>query len=49
MSGQPPGFVFERHRSEQYFTSSHTRSHFLRQAKGRLQVSQILVGSVALV
>ncbi|AAM39069.1 Hypothetical Protein XCAW_00061 [Xanthomonas citri subsp. citri Aw12879] len=24
-----------RHRSEQYFTSSHTRSHFLRQRNGR--------------
>jgi hypothetical protein len=33
-----------RHLSEQYFTSSHTFSHFLRQVKGLPQVAQVLVG-----
>jgi hypothetical protein len=31
-------------RSEQVFTSSQTRSHFLRQAKGRPQASQVFCG-----
>ena len=33
-----------RHLSLQYFTSSHTFSHFLRQVNGRLQTVQIFVG-----
>ena len=33
-----------RHRSEQYFTSSHTRSHFFRHANGRPHAAQIFVG-----
>lgn len=33
-----------RHRSEQWRTSSHTRSHFLRQVNGRAQVAQSLAG-----
>ena len=37
-----------RHRSEQYFTSSQTFSHFFRQAKGRPQTGQVLVGRSAL-
>ena len=49
MFDQLPGFLFERHRSEQYFTSSQTRSHFFRQEKGRLHVSHTLLGSVAFV
>jgi hypothetical protein len=36
-----------RHRSEQYLTSSQTRSHFLRQANGRPQVTQVLCGRLA--
>ena len=32
------------HRSEQYFTSSQTFSHFLRQEKGRPQTKQIFCG-----
>jgi hypothetical protein len=34
-----------RQRSEQYFTSSQTFSHFLRHVKGLPQVAQVLVGS----
>jgi hypothetical protein len=34
-------------RSEQYFTSSQTFSHFLRQVKGRWQWTQILLGRLA--
>jgi hypothetical protein len=34
----------DRHRSEQNFTLSQSRSHFLRQAKGRWHEAQILVG-----
>jgi hypothetical protein len=34
-----------RHLSEQYFTSSHTRSHFLRQTNGRAQVTHSFCGS----
>jgi hypothetical protein len=38
-------FLLElRQRSEQYFTSSQTFSHFLRQTKGRLQTGQVLWG-----
>ena len=33
-----------RHRSEQYFTCSQSRSHFLRQVKGREQCAQTLLG-----
>jgi hypothetical protein len=33
-----------RQRSLQYFTSSQTRSHFFRQANGRPQTGQVLVG-----
>lgn len=36
--------LLSRQRSEQYFTSSQTFSHFLRQAKGRPQVTQVLLG-----
>jgi len=32
------------HRFEQYFTSSHTAFHFLRQVKGLWQLQQILLG-----
>ena len=38
-------FLVWRQRSEQYLTSSHTASHFLRQLNGRLQVRQTLLGS----
>ncbi|AMV31769.1 hypothetical protein VN12_06590 [Pirellula sp. SH-Sr6A] len=38
------GRVDVRHASEQYLTCSQSRSHFLRQANGRWQRSQILVG-----
>jgi hypothetical protein len=41
--------LLARQRSEQYFTSSQTRAHFLRQANGRPQVKQSLLGNVALV
>ena len=34
-------------RCEQYLTSSHTATHFLRHAKGRLHARQILVGRSA--
>jgi hypothetical protein len=33
-----------RHLSEQYRTSSQTFAHFLRHAKGRPQVAQVLLG-----
>jgi 16S rRNA U516 pseudouridylate synthase RsuA-like enzyme len=33
-----------RHLSEQYFTSSQTFAHFLRQENGLPQVAQVLVG-----
>ena len=36
--------LLARHLSEQYFTSSQTRSHLRRQVKGRLQVTHTLVG-----
>lgn len=36
-----------RQASEQYFTSSHTFSHFLRQTNGRPQVTQTLEGRSA--
>jgi hypothetical protein len=36
--------LFIRQRSLQNFTSSHTRSHFLRQVKGLVQVTQSLEG-----
>ena len=36
-----------RQRSEQYFTSSHTFSHFLRQVNGRWQWMQTLLGRLA--
>ena len=39
------GTFWLRQRSEQYFTSSHTFSHFLRQVKGRAQLAQTLLGS----
>jgi hypothetical protein len=35
---------FWRQRSLQYFTSSHTFSHFFRQVNGRLQAMQIFCG-----
>ena len=38
----------ERQRLEQYFTSCHTFSHFLRQVKGRPHATQILVSRLAL-
>jgi hypothetical protein len=34
----------ERHRSEQYFTFSQSRAHFLRQVKGKPQAAQVFVG-----
>ena len=37
----------ERQRSEQYFTSSQTFSHFFRHAKGRPQLAQVFSGSSA--
>jgi hypothetical protein len=37
-------FLFLRHRSLQYFTSSHTFSHFLRHWKGFPQVVQVREG-----
>jgi 16S rRNA U516 pseudouridylate synthase RsuA-like enzyme len=37
-----------RHLSEQYFTSSQTFSHFLRQENGLPQVAQVLVGRLDL-
>jgi hypothetical protein len=40
-------FLFPLHLSLQYFTSSHTFSHFFRQEKGRRQVMQILEGRFA--
>jgi hypothetical protein len=36
--------LFFRHLSLQYFTSSHTRAHFLRHVNGRAQTRQILPG-----
>ena len=33
-----------RQRSEQYLTSSHTFSHFLRQQNGKPQITQTLLG-----
>ncbi|KFJ39527.1 hypothetical protein DR85_1341 [Francisella tularensis] len=33
-----------RHLSEQYFTSSHTFAHFLRQVNGKPHTTQIFVG-----
>ena len=38
-----------RQRSEQYFTSSQTFSHFLRQTKGREQTGHSFCGKCALV
>lgn len=37
-------FVRARQRSEQYFTFSQSRAHFLRQVNGRPQTGQILLG-----
>jgi len=39
--------LFLRHFSLQNFTVSQQRSHFLRQAKGRLHTGQVLVGKSA--
>lgn len=39
-----PG-AFRRQRSEQYFTFSQSRSHFLRQEKGNPHTRQVFVGS----
>jgi hypothetical protein len=39
-----PDFFADRQRSEQYLTSSQTRSHFLRQVKGLPQVAQVFCG-----
>jgi hypothetical protein len=47
-----PAFFFRKsplHRSEQVFTLSQSRAHFLRQAKGRAQASQIFSGRLDLV
>lgn len=38
----------DRQRFEQYLTSAQTFAHFLRQAKGRPQVAQVLDGKSAL-
>jgi hypothetical protein len=40
-------FLFDRHRSLQYFTSSQTFSHFLRHWNGRLQMMQVFAGRSA--
>jgi len=40
-----PGLAARRQRSEQYFTWSQSRSHFLRQLKGRAQWAQVFDGS----
>ena len=40
--------LLRRQRSEQYNTRSHSRAHFLRQAKGLAQVLQIFCGKRAL-
>lgn len=37
-------FLFFLHRSEQYFISVHTFSHFFRQLNDRLQLTQTLEG-----
>lgn len=42
MGGYP--FRSPRHRSEQYFTCSQSRSHFFRHVNGRPHAAQILVG-----
>lgn len=39
-------FFAPRHLSEQYFTESHTFSHFLRQVNGLPQVTHVLVGKL---
>lgn len=39
---------FRRQLSEQYFTSFQTRSHFLRQEKGRPHAAQVFDGRSAL-
>jgi len=39
------GLAARRQRSEQYLTCSQSRSHFLRQAKGRAQCAHCFVGS----
>jgi hypothetical protein len=39
---------FLRQASEQYFTSSHTLAHFLRQTDGRAQIAQVICGSKVL-
>lgn len=41
---RPPAFPAFRQRSEQWVTFSQSRSHFLRQVKGSLQTTQVLVG-----
>lgn len=45
LTGQAEGAP--RHLSEQYLTFSQSRCHFFRQANGRPQVAQILVGRVS--
>lgn len=44
----PERVLVARQRSEQYFTFAQSRSHFFRQAKGRPQTTQVLVGRSAL-
>ena len=47
--GSAPGVHgVARQRSEQYFTLSQSRAHFLRQAKGRLQTGHVFVARSAL-
>ena len=42
------GYLFLRQTPEQYFTASQSFRHFLRQAKGRPQAAQTLVGRFTL-
>jgi len=48
VTGGGRGLGRSRQRSEQYFTFAQSRSHFFRQAKGRPQITQGLVGRSAL-
>jgi len=48
VTGGGRGLGRSRQRTEQYFTFAQSRSHFFRQAKGRPQITQGLVGRSAL-
>ena len=45
VSSAVAGLPARRQRSEQYFTCSQSRSHFLRQVNGNRQCAQVLLGS----